>query len=657
MFAHSEIHVNSIHSSMMEFARRKKDLRARDSPMEPKEKAALLPEMPGVYLFRDAGGQVIYVGKARQLRNRVRSYFLESRWMDAKTGSLAREIAELETIVLDNEREALALENNLIKRHKPKFNVMLRDDKTYPYIKFTAAEKYPRVYFTRRIRKDGSLYFGPYFPAGLARRILHFVHKRFLVPSCSVDLTRTHPRPCLQFYIHRCLGPCVAGLTTDERYAEAARDVRMLLEGRRHDLIKSLEERMAAAAEEELYEQAASYRDLLRTMEDIEERQRIAAAEGDDTDVLAYHEEAPLVAANLFHLRGGRVVDRREFYWEDLEEFDAREFVTSLLKQLYLEAQYLPKAIHVPEDFEDRELLEEMLSERAGHRVEIFTPQRGSKRAILDLVKNNAAHSFEQRFRVLKPTSKAIGEALQNTLNMVDEPERIECFDISHIQGSDTVASMVVWEKGRMKKSDYRKFIIRGEQSSGSASSGSMGGNGDSPLTIYRQNDDFASMREVVTRRYRRLQAENKQMPGLVLIDGGIGQLHAAAEALERLGIINQPLASIAKQEEILYVYGQESEPIVLQRHSPVLHLIQQIRDETHRFAVTFHRLRRGKRQTKSTLEEIPGVGAKTARKLLKEFGSVANVQRAGVDRLSEVIPRSRAEKVVEELGKGAEVH
>ncbi|HEY6130336.1 MAG TPA: excinuclease ABC subunit UvrC [Candidatus Acidoferrum sp.] len=625
--------------------------------MEPKEKAALLPEMPGVYLFRDAGGQVIYVGKARQLRNRVRSYFLESRWMDAKTGSLAREIAELETIVLDNEREALALENNLIKRHKPKFNVMLRDDKTYPYIKFTAAEKYPRVYFTRRIRKDGSLYFGPYFPAGLARRILHFVHKRFLVPSCSVDLTRTHPRPCLQFYIHRCLGPCVAGLTTDERYAEAARDVRMLLEGRRHDLIKSLEERMEAAAEEELYEQAASYRDLLRTMEDIEERQRIAAAEGDDTDVLAYHEEAPLVAANLFHLRGGRVVDRREFYWEDLEEFDAREFVTSLLKQLYLEAQYLPKAIHVPEDFEDRELLEEMLSERAGHRVEIFTPQRGSKRAILDLVKNNAAHSFEQRFRVLKPTSKAIGEALQNTLNMVDEPERIECFDISHIQGSDTVASMVVWEKGRMKKSDYRKFIIRGEQSSGSASSGSMGGNGDSPLTIYRQNDDFASMREVVTRRYRRLQAENKQMPGLVLIDGGIGQLHAAAEALERLGIINQPLASIAKQEEILYVYGQESEPIVLQRHSPVLHLIQQIRDETHRFAVTFHRLRRGKRQTKSTLEEIPGVGAKTARKLLKEFGSVANVQRAGVDRLSEVIPRSRAEKVVEELGKGAEVH
>jgi len=627
--------------------------------MEPKEKAALLPEKAGVYLFRDAAEHVIYVGKARLLRNRVRSYFLESRWTDAKTGSLAREIADLETIVVDNEREALALENQLIKRYKPKFNVMLRDDKTYPYIKFTAAEKYPRVYFTRRIKKDGSLYFGPYFPAGLARRILHFVHKRFLVPSCTVDLTRAHPRPCLQFYIHRCLGPCVEGLTTDEKYAEAARDVRMLLEGRRHDLIRSLEERMTAAAERELFEQAASYRDLLRTLEDIEERQRIAAAQGDDADVLAYYAEPPLVAANLFHLRGGRVVDRREFYWEDLEEFEAGEFVASLLKQLYLDAEYLPKEIHVPEESEDRELLEEMLTERAGHRVEIITPQRGSKRAVMDLVKNNAAHSFEQRFRVLKPTSKAIGEALQSALDLAEEPERIECFDISHTQGSDTVASMVVWEKGRMKKGDYRKFIIRGLEppvaeeravTQEAELARSVPANGVRVLPVYRQNDDFASMREVVTRRYRRLHEEKKALPGLVLIDGGVGQLHAAAEALESLGIINQPLASIAKKEEVLYVYGQEDEPRVLDRHSPVLHLIQQIRDETHRFAVTFHRLRRGKRQTRSALVEIPGVGAKTAQKLLKEFGSVANVRRAGVDRLSMVIPRKSAERVLAKL-------
>jgi len=609
--------------------------------MEPREKAAALPESAGVYLFKDASGAVLYVGKAGSLRSRVRSYFLESRWMDAKTGSLVREIADLETIVVDNEREALALENNLIKRYHPKFNVLLRDDKTYPYIKFTAAEKYPRVYFTRRIKKDGSLYFGPYFPAGLTRRILHFIHKRFMVPSCTVDLTRNHPRPCLQYYIKRCQGPCVNGLTTDERYAEAARDARLFLEGRRHDLMKSLEERMAAAAEQELFEQAAAYRDLLRTLEDIEERQRIAAAQGDDTDVFAYYAEPPLVSANLFHLRGGRVVDRREFYWEDLKEFDPHEFVPSLLKQFYLEAEYLPKAIHVPIDFEDRALLEETLTERAGHKVEIFTPQRGSKRAFLDLVENNAKHSFEQRFRVLKPSSKAIGEAVQNALNLMEEPRRIESFDISHIQGTDTVASMVVWEDGRMKKSDYRKYIIRGKGGNGAA-----GG----ALPVLRQNDDFASMREAVTRRYRRVLEEKGPMPSLILIDGGIGQLHAAAQALESLQIINQPMASIAKKEEILYILGQENEPCILDRHSPVLHLIQQIRDETHRFAVSFHRQRRGKRQTKTALSDIPGVGPRTIQKLLREFGSIANLRRAGKEKLSGVVSEKVAEAILTHL-------
>jgi excinuclease ABC subunit C len=619
--------------------------------MEPREIAALLPESPGVYLFKDAMGNVLYVGKAASLRSRVRSYFLESSWVNAKTGSLAREIADLETILVGNEREALALEHNLIKQYRPKFNVMLRDDKTYPYIKFTASEKYPRVYFTRRIKRDGSLYFGPYFPAGLARRILHFVHKRFLVPSCTVDLTRSHPRPCLQYYIHRCLGPCVTGLTTDERYAEASRDVRLFLEGRRHDLIKSLEVRMMTAAEKEQFEQAAAYRDLLRTLEDIEERQRIAATQGDDTDVLAYYAEPPLVAANLFHLRGGRVVDRREFYWEDLDEFDPQEFVPSLLKQLYLEAEYLPKAIHVPIDFDDRELLEETLAERAGHKVEIFTPQRGSKRSFLDLVANNAKHSFEQRFRVMKPSSKAIGEALQNALNLAEEPHRIESFDISHIQGTDTVASMVVWENGRMKKSDYRRFIIRGDEARASEVSAETRDENAGNGRPYSKNDDFASMRETVTRRYRRLQEEKKPLPSLILIDGGIGQLHAAAQALDSLQIINQPLASIAKKEEILYVFGQEDEPVVLERHSPVLHLLQQIRDETHRFAVTFHRERRAKRQTKSALTGIPGIGPLTSRRLLREFGSVANVRRAGIEKVSEIIPRKTAEKLFERLG------
>ena len=546
--------------------------------MELREKVANLPTQPGVYLFQDAGGAILYVGKALSLRSRVRSYFLDKSQQDAKTGSLVREIADLEYIVVDNEKEALALENNLIKKHQPKFNVLLRDDKTYPYIQFTAYEKYPRVYVTRRLKKDGSIYFGPYFPANLAYRMVHLIHKHFLVPSCTVDLTRKHPRPCLQYYIHRCLGPCVEGLVADERYVEAARDVRLFLEGRRNDLSRSLEQRMKNASEGERFEEAAGYRDLLRTLAEMEERQKIAAASGDDTDVIAWYAEPPQVAVNLFHIRGGRVVDRRDFYWENQEEFNPAEFLPSLLKQLYLDTAYLPRCIHTPIDFEEREVLEEVLSEQAKHRVEISNPQRGKKHHFLELVEKNAQHSFVQRFRVLRPSSEAISEALQAALGLLEPPKRIESFDISHTQGTETVASMVVWEAGRMKKSDYRKFIIRGEAA--------VEGEAAQPGGLLR--DDFSSMREAVGRRYRRVLEEGKPLPSLILIDGGIGQLHAAAQALEKLEIINQPMASIAKKEEILYILGREDEPIVLDRHSPVLQLIQQIRDETHRFAITF---------------------------------------------------------------------
>jgi excinuclease ABC subunit C len=593
--------------------------------MDLEQKVASLPAEPGVYLFKDVMGKIVYVGMSTSLRSRVKSYFVDSRQLDAKTGSLVREIADFDYIVVDNEREALALENNLIKQRKPKFNIMLRDDKTYPYIKYTAYEKFPRVYVTRRLKKDGSLYFGPYFPHSLAHRIVHFIHKHFKVPSCSVDLTRAHPRPCLQFYIHRCLGPCVPGLTTDERYAEAARDVRIFLEGKRAELSASLTERMERASEAEDYEQAGRYRDLLRTVEEIEEKQKVTAAQGDDTDVLAWYAEPPQVAANLFHLRGGRVVDRRDFYWEDLDEFDAAEFLPSLLKQLYLDASYLPRVIHVSMDFEEREPLQEVLTERAGHRVEILFPQRGPKFAFLELVEKNAKHSFEARFRVMKPTSKAIAEALQSALNLPEVPKRIESFDISHIQGSDTVASMVVWQDGRMQKGGYRKFIIKGVQGV----------------------DDFASMREVVERRYKRLQDEKKPLPGLILIDGGIGQLHAAAQALEKLEIINQPVASIAKREEIIYVLGQEDEPVTLEKHSPILHLMQQIRDETHRFAVGFHRQRRSARTIHSELTEIAGIGERTAQKLLRRFGSVARVKAASVDELARIVTKPQAAKIV----------
>jgi len=592
---------------------------------ELREKAAQLPLGPGVYLYKDAGGRVIYVGKAKSLRLRVRSYFSDDRLADTKTGTLISEARDVDYILVDNNKEALALENNLIKQWKPRFNILLRDDKTYPYIKLTC-EKYPRVYVTRRLRKDGSTYYGPYFPANLAYRLVNFIHRSFLVPSCKVDLTRYHPKPCLQYHIHRCLGPCVEGLTADDAYAGAVRNAKLFLEGRHADLAKGLRERMQQASDAMRFEEAAALRDLLSTVEEMDERQKMAAAKGDDIDIFAAYAEPPLVALNLFHLRNGQIVDRREFYWEDQHEFDQPQFFSALIKQIYLDQQHIPSIIHVPADFEDREELEELLSEKRGRKVEIHTPQRGQKKALLNLVETNAKHSFDQRFRVMKPSSRAIQEALQDALGLPDAPKRIECFDISHIQGTDKVASMVVWEDGRMKKSDYRKFIIRDVVG----------------------NDDFASMREVVTRRYSRLQQENQPMPGLVLIDGGIGQLHSAADALEAIGIINQPLASIAKREEIIYVYGQESEPVVLDRFSPILHLIQSIRDEAHRFAVTFHRTRRNAARLTSELDQIPGVGEKTVQKLLRHFGSSELVRGASEDALAEVVGRAAARRVKE---------
>jgi excinuclease ABC subunit C len=634
-------------------------------------KIRTIPTEPGVYLYKNAEDEVIYVGKAKNLRSRVASYFHEGRWEDSKTGTLVREAVDVDYIVVANNKEALALENNLIKQRKPRFNILLRDDKTYPYVKLTLGERWPRVYVTRRLRKDGSAYYGPYFPANLAYRIVDLIHRNFLIPSCKVDLTRFHPRPCLQYYIKRCLGPCVKDLTSSDAYQEAVRDVKLFLEGRPTDLSKSLHARMDQAAAAEEYERAARYRDLISTVEQLQERQRIAAAEGDDADVFGYHYENGMLAVNLFHMRGGRVLDRREFFWEDLPEFgipdvekekevdvgteidhvgtgalvrpgersepassttdlNPGEFFSALLKQLYIGQPYVPRNLYVPVDFEDREALEDLLSEQvAGEgariaRVHILVPQRGDKRSLLDLAGTNAKQSYDQRFRVLKPNAKAIQEELQDALSLPELPKRIECFDISHIQGAETVASMVVWEDGKMKKSDYRKFIIR----------------------TVEGVDDFASMREVVARRYKRLQQEEKPMPSLILIDGGLGQLHAAAEALESLEIINQPLAAIAKREEILYVYGQEKDPIALDHHSPVLHLIQLIRDEAHRFAVTFHRKRRQMRDRSTELMEIPGVGESTTRRLLEHFGSLQAVKQADASALSAVVTRVQAEAI-----------
>ncbi|HKT23999.1 MAG TPA: excinuclease ABC subunit UvrC [Terriglobales bacterium] len=619
--------------------------------MDLQQKIRTLPTSPGVYMYKNAEGEVIYVGKAKSLRSRVRSYLLEAATQNAKTGSLMREAADVEYIVVENEREALALENNLIKQKKPRFNILLRDDKTYPYIKLTLADRFPKVFVTRRLKKDGSEYYGPYFPGNLAHRTVDLIHRSFLVPSCKIDLTRYHPRPCLQYYIKRCLGPCVRDLTTPETYSEAVRDVQLFLEGRQADLARSLRARMERAATEQQYESAAKYRDLISTVEDLMQRQRIAAAEGDDTDVYGFHYENHMLAVNLFHMRGGRILDRRELFWEDLPEFelmpignedenradmeqrqrpvaefDPGHFFAALLKQVYIDQQYVPRNILVPVDFDERSALEELLSEKRGAKVEILVPLRGEKRSLIDLAAKNAHHIYDQRFRVMKPSVKTIQEALQDALTLPDLPSRIECFDISHIQGAETVASMVVWEDGQMKKSDYRKFIIR----------------------TVEGVDDFASMREVVGRRYKRVTGEKQKMPSLVLIDGGIGQLHAAAEALESLDITNQPLASIAKREEIIYVHGQEDEPVILDRHSPVLHLVQMIRDESHRFAVTFHRKRREIRDRASELLEIPGIGALTTRRLVEHFGSVRAVKEAEPAALSAVVTPSQAAAILE---------
>ncbi|MDR5726989.1 MAG: excinuclease ABC subunit UvrC [Terriglobia bacterium] len=626
--------------------------------MDLHEKIRDLPAGPGVYLFRNADEAVIYVGKAKNLRSRVRSYFLEAAQANAKTGSLMREAVDLEYILVANEHEALALENNLIKQRKPRFNVLLRDDKTYPYVKLTLGDRYPKVLVTRRVRKDGAIYYGPFFPGNLAYRIVDLIHRIFLIPSCKVDLSRYHPRPCLQYYIHRCLGPCVEGLTTPDIYSEAVRDVRLMLEGHAAELEKSLQQRMEAAATNEQFELAGRYRDLVITVHQLQEKQRMAAASDDDADVFGYHYENGVLAANLFHIRNGRIVDRREFFWEDLPEFpDAQAlespaleaqmaedsplpvesaevpagetfspaaFFSALLKQLYIEQQYVPRNVYVPVDFVDRVPLAELLGDHTRHKVDIAVPQRGEKRSLLDLAGQNAKQSFDQRFRVLQPSIRAIQESLQDALNLPDLPERIECFDISHIQGAETVASMVVWEKGAMNKSEYRKFQVK---------------------TVVGV-DDFASMREVVARRYRRLQEEHRPMPSLILIDGGLGQLHAAASALEELGFTSQPLVAIAKREEVIYVYGQEDEPVVLDRRSPVLHMVQRIRDESHRFAITYHRKRREMRDRDSDLLRIPGVGAQTRNRLISHFGSLRAVQSASLEALQSVVSRKVAEAI-----------
>jgi excinuclease ABC subunit C len=601
------------------------DLVTRISTPELDTRLRSVPTGPGVYLYRDSGGQVIYVGKAKSLRTRVRSYFRQSGALDTRKDRMVGQVADIEVIVTDTEGEALALENNLIKQNKPRYNVLLRDDKTYPYIKVTLDEPWPRAYITRRVRKDGALYFGPYFPAGLARKTLRFIERRFQVRNCNIRIDGKRGRPCLEYDIHRCLGPCVEGLTSREAYADAVQDVRLFLEGRSRDLIAGLERKMETASAREQFEAAAHLRDAIRTVREIGVRQKMASASSADVDIFGYHHEESQIAVSVFHMRGGRVVNRKELFWEDQERFDPAEFFGSLLKQYYLDAPFIPLEIHVPVVFEDLTLLASELALRKGRKVAIRSPRRGGRRELMKLVERNAQLIFEQRFKSIATSPARIAREVGEVLDLEKAPERIEAFDISNLHGSDIVASMVVWRPGGMRKSEYRRFVVR---------------------SVEGQPDDFRSMREVVGRRYRRLLEEKTPMPDLILIDGGLGQLHAAEAALDALDLVDQPLASIAKREEIIYLAGREDEPILLDRRSSVLRLIQEIRDESHRFAVAFHRKRRSASRHRSELTEIPGIGPRTARKLLGTLGSMRAVKEASDEALLSVVNRPQLARI-----------
>jgi excinuclease ABC subunit C len=590
-----------------------------------------VPESPGVYLFRDRGGRAIYVGKARSLRSRVRSYFQESSAGQApKTDALLSEIHDLEYIVTGTEVEALILESNLVKKERPRFNIRLRDDKNFPYLKMTTTERFPRVVLVRRARLDGNAYFGPYLPASAARKTIHMVARHFKVATCYEHLDGSRPRPCLLYQLNQCLGPC-AGLVKDEDYAQAAQDARLFLEGRTRDLLGRLKEKMAQAAEQERFEAAAHYRDLIRSVEKTSERQSVASIGLEEQDYLGYFREGEIASVQIFQMREGQVQARREFSFEGIRE-DSPEFLAGCLTRYYDSADDIPETICVPEEPASLPVLEEWLAGKRGSAVRILVPRRGTRRAFLETVLRNARLSFEALFRAPHTHGVEILEALQDALGLDEPPHRIECFDVSHIQGADQVASLVVWEAGRPKPADYRRFRVKTVEGS----------------------DDFAAMAEVVGRRYARLLREGKDLPDLVLIDGGRGQLSSAARVLESLGLGHLQVAALAKREEEIFLDGREGS-IRIPRDSPVLHLVQRIRDEAHRFAVTYHRKVRQRRTVGTALTGIEGVGPRRARLLLRRFGSVQGVREASLDSLAEAVGRTLAERIRSRLAETPE--
>jgi excinuclease ABC subunit C len=586
------------------------------------EKLEQLPISPGVYMFKSAEGTVIYVGKARVLRNRVRSYFQAGHEGAFLKVSMVAEINDLDILVTDSESEALALENNLIKRHQPPYNVLLRDDKNHPYLKLTLGETYPRLHIVRKVAEDKSAYGGPYIPAHVGRKTASLVHRVFGVRSCREKLDGSRPRPCLQYQIHRCIAPCVASICSLEDYRKSCADAAKFLEGRTDEVLKDLRANMVKAAEEERYEHAATVRDSIQALERLEMPQKITTAEIDERDVFGLHVEEGRASLQIFCVREGRVASSEGFLLDRVG--DETRLLEESVARFYENDRYVPREILIAEAFEGMEALAAWLTERRGSQARFRVPQRGEKVRLLELVAGNAKLAHDLEWRHPKKRSREILVALMEALGLPDEPRRIECFDISNLQGSDIVASMVVFEMAAPKKGDYRTFKVK---------------------TVTEGPDDFASMREVVGRRYRRLLEEGADLPDLVLIDGGLGQLGAAAEALDELGLGELPLASLAKREELLYVRGR-ADPVVLAHSTPTLQLMQAVRDEAHRFAVKFHRSRRSKRTIASELNAIKGVGPKARSKLLRAFGSLKGVKAATEPDLAAVVGPALAARI-----------
>ena len=596
---------------------------------DPRRPPENVPDSPGVYIFKGARGKPLYVGKARSLKKRVASYFTRG-LADSRIRAFLDSYQDLETIVTNTELEALLLENALIKRHRPRYNICLRDDKTYPYVKVTTGEQWPRAFVTRRVQDDGHSYFGPYW-GGLARRIMHMVTRHFQIRTCKIEIDGTLPRPCLYYDLHACLGPCVAGLTTKEAYDEAVRDVILFLQGRNRELTARLEEKMGRSAADENFEMAAAYRDALRTVADVAERQLVQSLKGESVDVFGFFEAGGDVSICVLVVRGGVLQDRREFFFEKSEEVDPAIFLEAFLPQFYDANPFLPSEIHLPVEISDAALLEDFLLSRRGAKVPVRAPKRGAARERVELASTNAQERHRVRFRRMGGDAALALERLARVLDLVAPPRRLEAFDISHLQGTDSVASLVVFEEGKPKKSDYRLFGIASQ-------------------TLLAP-DDFRSMAEAVERRYRRLRDEGGTMPDLVVVDGGRGQLQAALTALDRLGV-SLPVVGLAKRDEEIWV-PDRPDAIRLSRKDPALKLIQHLRDEAHRFAITRHRGRRSKRMRETSLTDIPGVGPTRARILLRRFGSLAGLAAADPRDVAAAVGPATARAVAAYLAEG----